>query len=485
MKRYKTIAVNCTGGIIPPGYLLQALAVAEQYKITEVSFNQRQQLLLEVPAESVTGFLKACAAAQVQAGVWQQSFCNIYSSYVAVNLFCEDTWVTEGVYKDVFELLSPGPRLLNCNVCDARQTFVPLFTGHINWIAGAPKHYWYLYIRRPGSTALYCWPQLVYTNNIATVTAAVEQWITTRTAAELAGTADAAMYEAVQAAITYVGKPVEEELVLPAFYLPYYEGFNKQGGAYWLGIYRRDELFSVGFLQEVARLCLDSKIGAFYVTPWKTIIVKNITADWRRYWDVILGRYRVNVRHAANELNWWVEDASEDALIVKRTVIRHFDKEDVRTYGLCFSVQLKQTGAVFGSVLITGKKGQGRVSLKSQLRYDIWYAADFSSNSSQYLLFREGVAKEYLGTYLVSLSKLFYEQLSAAPLPVAVPAAVSAPAIQPQEVYECSRCKTIYDPQTGDPLQGVAAATPFQQLPADYGCFVCMAPVSAFVQRTV
>src|SRR3712207_8245214 len=69
------------------------------------------------------------------------------------------------------------------------------------------------------------------------------------------------------------------------------------------------------------------------------LIIKGIQTSHRNLWDYTLGRYRINVRHAANELNWQVEDYDEEGLMLKRHIIRHFDKEDVRTYGLSFAVQ--------------------------------------------------------------------------------------------------------------------------------------------------
>ena len=34
--------------------------------------------------------------------------------------------------------------------------------------------------------------------------------------------------------------------------------------------------------------------------------------------------------------------------------------------------------------------------------------------------------------------------------------------------YKCTICKYEYDPAQGDPTQGIAPGTPFEQLPADW-----------------
>lgn len=38
---------------------------------------------------------------------------------------------------------------------------------------------------------------------------------------------------------------------------------------------------------------------------------------------------------------------------------------------------------------------------------------------------------------------------------------------------ECSLCGYIYDPEIGDPDNGVAPGTPFEDLPADWYCPAC------------
>lgn len=50
--------------------------------------------------------------------------------------------------------------------------------------------------------------------------------------------------------------------------------------------------------------------------------------------------------------------------------------------------------------------------------------------------------------------------------------------------YKCTVCGWIYDPAKGDPDGGIAAGTPFAELPDDYVCPVCGADKSAFERDT-
>lgn len=41
------------------------------------------------------------------------------------------------------------------------------------------------------------------------------------------------------------------------------------------------------------------------------------------------------------------------------------------------------------------------------------------------------------------------------------------------ESYRCTICGYVYNPAEGDPSNGVAAGTPFADLPNDWVCPVC------------
>ena len=46
--------------------------------------------------------------------------------------------------------------------------------------------------------------------------------------------------------------------------------------------------------------------------------------------------------------------------------------------------------------------------------------------------------------------------------------------------YKCSVCGYIYDPEIGDPDNGIGPGTPFEQLPDTWICPVCGAAKSEF-----
>ena len=46
--------------------------------------------------------------------------------------------------------------------------------------------------------------------------------------------------------------------------------------------------------------------------------------------------------------------------------------------------------------------------------------------------------------------------------------------------YRCTICEYIYDPELGDPTQGIAAGTVFEDLPDDWKCPECGAGKDVF-----
>lgn len=469
-KQSHLVRFNFTGGIISPGYLQEILEAAEAARVEDVRFGLRQQLFLQVPYKNFDTFETVCRQKEIQFHL-DLSAPNIISSYAAAGIFITDSWLTEGIYKDIFDTLAQPQ--LKVNICDSRQTFVPLFSGHLNWIASPHPHYWYLYVRYPGQTDTWRWPRLIYTNSIPQVSAMLEtQILQQQNPASLLSTT-----------LDCISREIDRELELPAFHLPYYEGFNRHDNQYWLGIYRRDEVFDVAFLKDICSVCLETGIGQFYATPWKSVIIKNIEPAHRKLWDYILGKHGINVRHAANELNWQVADHCEDSLILKRHIIRHFDTADVRTYGLCFNISLDMGKHHFGSIVIRRQENKHRSKLKYLQRYDVLYTPDFNPNTHQLIPYRSEVLKEHLGPYIASLCRHYYEkgtEWNVLQEYVSGQKAIPVDINSEKTVHQCPSCLSIYDETAGDAGRGIAAGTPVTALPEDYSCYICETPVREF-----
>src|SRR4028118_1055174 len=176
MATTELIYINFTGGIVSPGYLKDVLEIAAANKVTHASLGLLQQLMMDVPAKHFASFSKACEEKNITFYKKKAALPNIVSSYPAAGIFTTESWLREGVYKDVFNLFDYVPKL-KINICDSTQSFIPFFTGHLNWISSDSPHFWYLYIRLPKSQTVICWPELVYTNDLPLLSRHLEQYL--------------------------------------------------------------------------------------------------------------------------------------------------------------------------------------------------------------------------------------------------------------------------------------------------------------------
>ena len=469
IRKLHIVKVNFPGGIVPAGDLLSIAEAAQTSAVRGLRFGGRQQLLLEVYSDKLGELTDALETAALPFEVDADTHPNIVSSCVAEQVVYSSGWLKEGVYKDVLDAFDYQPRL-SVNLVDQGQSFVPFDTGRLNFIASGIGNYWHLLVRVSAEGRLQEWPSLVYSGNIPKLVQRLEESL-----------CDAVLldhvYRDIMTSEQWTEQPIQEPLSFPDFALPYYEGFNRYKDRLWLGIYRRDELFAPAFLKDLCQLCLQTKVAQLYITPWKSLVIQGIAPKERKGWDIVLGRHGINVRHSLSELSWQVEDLSDEGLALKHYLVRQFDRDDVRTFGLCFAVQVETDTRLFGLILILKQSGSPR------RRYEILYRENFDLGSPAYILFRKDVEKENLGPYLKSLCKYFYECKAGEDL---IPhhayrqKDVSVPALPPETgIYACGHCLTVYDPAVGDPEAGIPVGTSFFTLDV-YTCPICGSDKVAF-----
>ena len=118
----KTISINFRGGIISPGDLYNILLAASKVKVMYVRFGLRQQLLIDMEPYSVDDFTVELDTLQIAYEINSGNYPNICSSYPAEEVFIRNTWLSEGVYKDIFDSIDYSPKL-KVNICDSNQSF--------------------------------------------------------------------------------------------------------------------------------------------------------------------------------------------------------------------------------------------------------------------------------------------------------------------------------------------------------------------------
>lgn len=478
-----TVFINFRGGIISPGDLYNILLAAQKIKVLYVRFGLRQQLLIDMESYSIPQFTEEMEKLNINFEIDDVKHPNIISSFPAEDIFIRNTWLSEGVYKDIFDAIDYMPTL-KVNICDSNQSFTPMLTGNINWVASPDaQHYWHLILRFPKTNVIYEWDQLCYTNDIPKVTKAIEDIITANPALYIDNeNADGQQLFAALSTENLSIKPAEKKAALPPFNLPYYEGLNRYENKYWLGIYRRDELFSVDFLKSICKLCLDTKLGQICCTAWKTIMIKGIEEKDKASWNLLLEKFQINMRHAANELNFQVEDNSAEGLALKTFLVKHLSIDDIRTFGICIGIKTRKKSEIFSSILVRKRYMIDVAGIKLFKVYDILCAKDFNPNERTEEIFSSGNPKAVLPEQLRRSVLKYYHYRAGVTKASALSAAPKATTEKKTEeyVYQCGSCQSVYNPAIGDSANGIAAGTTFEHLPSHYICPVCEASKEGF-----
>jgi rubredoxin len=489
------IKINLNGGITSPTSLLSILEMAQRAAVETVSFGARQQLLIPVHKREKAYFEEKITKLGLEFETESDQFPNILSSYSTAEIFASTTnegrdadsvgqsWLSEGVYLDILNLFDYRPKL-KINICDSGQSHAPFFTGHLNFISSEVPHFWFLFVRFPKTNRIERFPMLVYGQDLALLAHKIEVALLTQNPFPDDFLEKISLYtEGV------IFRQIEQELTIPRFVMPYFEGVNTdKTGKMWLGIYRRDEQFSVKFLIELCQLCAETRVGNIGITAWKSLIIKGIDPKNRFLFEKLLGKHGINVRHGHIELNWQTEDGSPKGFRLKRYLVEQFDAMDVRTFGLVFAIKTRHKSEVFGSVIIRRHgffqvKGFDFWGLFGV--YDIFYAEDFNPHTRRRRTHQLNVPRWRLANELLNLSKKYFQQLTGEKralkiIPKSIVKKTDKAAFLP-EIYQCSDCMTVYDARFGASEVGITEGVAFADLPVDFVCSTCDAPKSAFV----
>ncbi|WNJ17850.1 rubredoxin domain-containing protein [Pontibacter sp. G13] len=464
------------GGVLSPSELKQIIEMAELMGLDSIHLGSRQDII----------FPKAEKAVDVQEQfpgltleyVKDRKFQNIVSSYVSADISPSTPWLSGAVYLNILEQFNEDSRI-EINLTDPLQPLVPLFSGNLNFIASEEEDYWYLYLRFDHWSQIHCYPVLIFSWDIARVAQTIEGLYEDASDAQ-------SLFEMVNQILDANNRTLSGPLKLPFQTFPYYEGMNKMSiDQYWLGLYWRNNRYDLKFLKAMCDLSLEGKIGKICLTPWKSLVVKGISRQQKLAWEKLLGRFGINVRHSSLELNWHLPLADEEALELKRYIVRNFDQNDISTYGLTFSIR-SDYGVNFTSIVIE-KNPIPSIVRQYQIRptYNVLYCEDFNPNRQQYITYAQDVDKIELPGLLMELSQLYFEQLgeTSEVEPEIQDGIVTSSTQVEIDDYQCLDCHTIYDSRYGDIEQSIPVGMPFEQLPDTYVCPVCEAPKDRYRSR--
>ena len=131
------------GGVISPGELREIVNMGLEQGLDSISFGSRQDIIFP---KDFTAVDKEKVGKNLFVHKNEKSGNNIVSSYVSTDIFRNTPWLTGNKFLYILEQFKQHPKL-KVNITDPKQQLVPLFTGHINFIASDEEDYWFIYIR--------------------------------------------------------------------------------------------------------------------------------------------------------------------------------------------------------------------------------------------------------------------------------------------------------------------------------------------------
>ncbi len=459
MNLIELVRVFVKGGIVSTGDFYKILLMAEKLGAESILLGSRQDILIPAREKDSSILDKEFESIKTLYEINSFQYQNISSSYVSLDIVPKKFWLASHIYQHILDSFDYSPKI-RINVVDSSQSLVPLFTGHINFIASNQENFWYVYFRfSEVNTTPFELPVLVYSEDLVKVAKTVEQERLIEKGLD---------YQQIFNFLTHNldlnTLPVTEELSLPETRFPYYEGINKiSESKYWLGLYWRNNEYRISTMKPIIERAIDTDIGVVSLTPWKSLVIKGILEKDLVGWEKLMGQFGMNLRHSALELNWHLPALSKEALDLKFYLVHELDKMDISTYGLTFTIKTNDDITLFTSIVI---------EIAENETFNIFYSKDFNPNLNNYKVYASGVPKSVIAPLIVELSHLYFDNIKEGSPSVSYKTKAIRDNIN-KELYQCIHCKTVYDPAMGDSHAGVPPQTSFKDLPSDYDCPVC------------
>ncbi|MEH6308651.1 hypothetical protein RYH73_23565 [Olivibacter sp. CPCC 100613] len=402
--RAHLVRIFVKGGMITPAYLMYALRASELANNDFIHFGSREDILFPVEQNRLPLIEQHLTAHQIDFEYGKRdAFQNIVSSAIALDITTSTTWLDLEKYRAVLQSFNFVPRL-KINLSDPKQAMVPLFTGHLNFVASENSDYWHLYLRsEQNKYELEKWPTLIHSLDLPKLSKFIERKWQKNPKLLLAdlivGLAEHLKLNSIVS---------NDELKLPDTFFPYYEGLNNiDENNLWLGLYWRNNRFDIEFLKKSCALCIENHIPFIYVSPWKSFVIKGIKSTQQLKWEKLMGQMGINMRHSSLELNWHIPVLDDEALLLKRYLVQELDQQDICTHGLTFTIDTAEDKRWFTSIVI---QKDNILSSHHLAGYNVLYAKEFNPNNTVYYSYAKQVGKEILPALLIELSKLYYKR---------------------------------------------------------------------------
>lgn len=471
------VKVYIKGGVMGPTDLQKILDVAFALKTTHFQFGERQEIIFRIPDESATDLSRLLVGFYFEVcSESDYSRHNVVTSLLANQIVNNTFWVKDATYHDILDQFT-RPMGLKINVTDLKQDLVYSFTGDVNFVASEEINYWHAYIRMHEGEQQHLVPFLIHSDDINRFSELLESIVIMHPVSwdilieKLRYTMGDRLFE----------KDVAPRISVPEFFN--YEGIHAYGNhKNWLGIYHRFAKFNYGELTALCNLCKQQRIGKIYITPWKSLIVKDIHDDDLTDWKFFLAHFGINNGHAESELNWEINDFDDQAQELKAYLRKTFIRHDIHSTAVIFGVNNDFEHSF--SHIVINMKGNGLFA-----KFDVLKRHDFDPTNTQFDHYAKGIRRWHLKKVLQELIGEYHNRAFKdfanfkAQDTKTKEIKVERKSVEKHEMHQCKSCFTVYDSRYGDEQGGIPIGITFDALPSSYACPVCDASKAMYEKK--
>jgi rubredoxin len=477
MPKKTSVEVYSNGGFISPGELRKIAMIAQQFGAPCLQLGIRQEIRFVIEQDQIEPFKTRMQLLSLNYSIGLHESYNIICSALIKDILKTKVWLTEGEYRDILESFDFQPRIA-INIVDPEQHAIPLFTGVLNFVASSSENYWNVYFSLPQQNEQGWMPILIQSDKIASFSMFIQTCIQSQDKISLSE-----LMEELYQLDTWNFKKVDGFPSIPDYHFFPVEGFHANGNAQWLGIFNKSNEFSIALIDAICVEALESNIGTIYISPWDSFLFKNIASARIPFWEHLLGLYNVNTGHAAHELNWNMNEWNENSNEIRSYVNDYFRIKDKRTEGLIIGVN-NDPNDNFYSIKIVEEPLFTLFGRSYFPMYHIRYKENFNPNNPVDKAFMDYVQKKNMPDFISYLIQEYYTKKKIQKTKTEVKENTVPAVLKRKEVfefvYQCNTCLTLYDPEFGDPDEGIVAGTSFDELPPNYCCSICSNPKKGF-----
>ena len=401
---------------------------------------------------------------------------NIVTTRAVASRAQRTAWLGEGSYDAILQGFQSNPAIA-VDIVDPIQHSVPLFTGQAHFVATPEPDYWQLYLNVLPEGDRIALSQAIHTDDVAAVTGVVHQHFVSR------GNLDPmALQESVEALLGNRMRTLGTVALNYSQAIRPIVGFKRdpQSDCFSLGIPVQRSPLPGAFLIDLSMLADRCDITTVHLSPWKSLLVHGIAPSARIHFERLILRHRINLNPGAWDhvtLNGWRSPRLKqcaNALI--SALNKHIPHAADLTIALVDDVMtLPDT-----PIVIRAKRSTHALSrFQTAPRFSLFVRDRFERSNPRLVSHGRELRYKALLEKLVQLIG-DYGATEIETKPSAAPPARSTPA---QNAHRCEECGSEYSALYGDPLGGIEAGTPFDELPDNWSCPTCEAPMDRFRDR--